>query len=253
MVKTIILRAPGTNCDKETAFAFEKAGAQTSIIHVNELIKKRDIIEKFKILVIPGGFSYGDDIAAGRIFANELKQRLKEKLVSFINSGRIAIGICNGFQVLVELGILPDKNLQRKVALITNDSGKFEDRWVYLKVKNSSVFTKGIEGKILYLPVAHAEGKFFTKQNVLKKIKENKQIIFEYVNKKGNPADYPYNPNGALLNIAGIINETGNVLGMMPHPERYITKYQHPRWTREKLPDIGDGLIIIRNAVNFAK
>jgi phosphoribosylformylglycinamidine synthase len=251
-VNVLILRAPGTNCDKETAFAFQVAGASFSIIHVSEIIKRKSMIEKFKIFVIPGGFSYGDDVSAGRILANELKQKLKEELIKFINSGRIVIGICNGFQVLIELGILPfSKDMKRQAALITNDSGKFEDRWVYLKVTNRSIFTKGLD--IIYLPVAHMEGKFYAEKKVLEKIERNNQIIFKYVNEKGNFAGYPYNPNGALLNIAGITNETGNVLGMMPHPERYIFKYQHPRWQRENLPYIGDGLRIIKNVVNYAK
>ncbi|MEO0094910.1 MAG: phosphoribosylformylglycinamidine synthase I [candidate division WOR-3 bacterium] len=252
-IKVLIVRAAGTNCDFETAYAFEYVGARAERVYIDE-IKKKDLLD-YKILVFPGGFTYGDDISAGRILANEIKYKLKDKILEFIEKGNLILGICNGFQILVKAGILPGFDgyfTEQAVSLVTNDSEKFEDRWVELKVyPERSVFTKGIN-KIISLPVAHAEGKFVVKNNtVFKKIK--KQIVFQYVDKEGRLAGYPYNPNGSILNIAGIADKTGRILGLMPHPERYISYLQHPLHTRRKLNEEGDGLKIFENAVNYFK
>lgn len=245
-VKVIVLRTAGTNCDKETVFAFQAAGADTDLVHVNELIQGRKNLDACKIIALPGGFSYGDDIAAGKVLANELRFRLAGHMQKFVSSGRLVIGICNGFQVLVKTGLLPHSTLT------FNDSGKFEDRWVYLNNGNRGkcIFTKGIG--MIYLPVAHGEGKFITDKKTIGELEKNDEIVFTYADKNGGKAGYPWNPNGSMGNIAGICSKEGNVFGMMPHPERFLTRYQHPRWTREKLPEDGDGLKIFTNAVQFA-
>lgn len=256
-VKVMVLKTAGTNCDYETMHAFELCGADVDLVHINQLIGKEKNIMDYKILAIPGGFSYGDDVSAGKILANEMKYKLIDALSKYVSARRLVIGICNGFQVLVRTGLLPgfegiDK--EEYTTLTFNDSGKFEDRWVYLKsISDRCVFTKGTR-KIIYLPVAHGEGKFVTLNNkVLKKIKTNDQIVFKYVSADGNSSSYPDNPNGSIESIAGICNPGGNILGMMPHPERFLYKYNHPRWTREKLREEGDGLVIYRNAVEFAR
>jgi phosphoribosylformylglycinamidine synthase len=264
--KTIVLRTAGTNCDNETAFAFEKAGASTDLVHVNELSGRRKVISDYDILAIPGGFTYGDDIASGKILANELTFKLESELQEFIRAGKLIIGICNGFQVLVKSGLLPNiaGDFRTVEATLTlNDSDKFEDRWVYLKRAKGKgsrvkcVWTEDIDD-IIYLPVAHGEGKFIPRDAAaLKKLKSEGLIAFEYVDDKGSKAGYPCNPNGAVENIAGVCDPTGRILGLMPHPERHIDRYQHPSWTRmpgKKMSNgEGDGLKIFRNGVDFAK
>jgi phosphoribosylformylglycinamidine synthase len=257
--KVLILRTAGTNCDKETKFAFEKAKARAYLIHINEVISGNKKLADYQILVLPGGFSYGDDIAAGKILANELIYKFKEQLVEFIDEGRLIIGICNGFQVLVKSGILPDASFRQKVSLTTNTSGKFEDRWTYLKVQDSKpkrqkcIWVEGLP-EVIYLPVAHGEGKFIVpNRKVLDELKRNAQVVFQYCNEKGELSGYPDNPNGSQDNIAGICDKTGRILGLMPHPERNILGTHHPRWMREGLKKEGDGLLIFKNGVEYAK
>jgi len=257
--KVIVLRAAGTNCDIETAFAFKTAGALPELVHINELFRKEKKLSDYDIMAIPGGFSYGDDIAAGKILANEIKYLLKKDILAFADAGKPIIGICNGFQVLVKTGLLPgtDKGLCQDVTLTFNDSGKFEDRWVYLKrpAMNGpgSLWTRNLP-RVIYLPVAHGEGKFVVSdKTILNKLENNGQISFQYCDKSGNMSGYPSNPNGSIRNIAGITNERGNILGMMPHPERFISKYGHPRWARGEYNNIeGMGLSIFKNAVAYA-
>ncbi len=261
-IKTIVLRTAGTNCDKETAFAFELAGAKVELVHINELMRKKQTLDSFQILAIPGGFTYGDDIASGKILANELKFRMGSELQRFLKAGKLIIGICNGFQILVKAGILPNLagGFQTIEATLTlNDSDKFEDRWVYLKKtvdhrpKTKCIWTQGIDD-IIYLPVAHGEGKFIPRNSgILKRLKAEGLIVFEYVDGQGTRRGYPYNPNGSVENIAGICDRTGRIFGLMPHPERHVSPFQHPRWTRGPLEREGDGLAIFRNGVNFAK
>ena len=254
-IKVCVLRAAGTNCDQETAFAFIKAGASAELVHVNRFIQRQKSLEDYSILAIPGGFTYGDDVSAGKILANELRYKLIDNLRSFIKAGKLIIGICNGFQILVKSGLLPGNGeLEQKVSLIINDSGKFEDRWIYLKKsKNKCIWIKNLP-EIIYLPVAHGEGKFITRdKKVLQGLKDNAQIVFQYCDAQGKPAGYPDNPNGSVENIAGICDATGRILGLMPHPERHIDSRQHPRWTALKKKATGDGLQIFKNGVEYAK
>ncbi|MFA5275802.1 MAG: phosphoribosylformylglycinamidine synthase I [Candidatus Omnitrophota bacterium] len=254
-VKVCILRTAGTNCDQETAFAFKTVGGETEFVHIKELVEARNNLADFHILALPGGFSYGDDIASGKILANEMANKLSAELIKFIADGKLIIGICNGFQILVKSGLLPKSaGLKQETSLIINDSGKFEDRWVYLrKAHDKCVWTKNLK-PIIYLPVAHGEGKFVAQdKNVLERLKNNGQVVFEYCDEKGKLARYPYNPNGSEENIAGICDETGRVFGLMPHPERHIQFTQAPRWTAAAKAGAGDGMQIFRNGVEYAK
>lgn len=255
--KVIVLRTAGTNCDYETVHAFQTAGADVDLVHINQLIRKEKELSAYQILTLPGGFSYGDDIAAGKILANELKYKLREPVEQFVADGKLMIGICNGFQVMVKAGLLPGFNGISRVqetTLYTNDSGRFECRWVYLKHTDNGkcIFTRNIKD-IIYLPVAHGEGKFTAvDEKTLDALEANDQVVLKYVDPDGDCASYPWNPNGSDRNIAGICDSTGRIFGLMPHPERYLTRYNHPRWTREKLEDEGDGVAIFRNAVEYA-
>ncbi len=252
--KALIIRTAGTNCDLETEFALRKAGAETELIHINHLKKTPDKFSESNILIIPGGFSYGDDLGAGRILGNELVTRLKASLQDFVKAGKLIIGICNGFQVLVQTGLLPAINIWEKEATLTiNDSHKFEDRWVYLKgAANRSEIIH--EDDFFYLPVAHAEGKFVCKNDdMYKQLRKNGQILFRYSDAEGKSPDYPANPNGSIDNIAGICDPAGKVIGMMPHPERHCLPHQHPAWTRDGACKEADGALFFKRAVGYAK
>jgi len=250
--RTLVLWAPGTNCDAETAFAFEQAGAEVSLVHVNQLIRGEQRLSDYQIMVIPGGFTYGDDIAAGKVLANELRLKLGEDIARFIEDGKLILGICNGFQVLVKAGILPriSDSSSPPLTVVANDSGKFECRWVYLRVNKDSpcLFTKGIDS--MYLPVAHAEGKVVADPEVLPEL----NVVVYYADEQGdNKAGYPYNPNGSVGNIAGICDASGHIFALMPHPERYIRGTQHPQWTRQGAKEHGDGFRVFLNAVKWAE
>jgi phosphoribosylformylglycinamidine synthase len=251
--KALILRTAGTNCDQETATAFRLVGATPEFVHINELKSGKKNVFNYAIIAIPGGFSYGDDVSAGKILANEIKNQVKD-IKSFIRTGRPVIGICNGFQALVKAGILPNTASGEQTASLTyNDSNKFETRWVRLRLnlQSQSLFTQGLP-EIIELPVAHAEGKFVVKSpKILESLKKSRAIIMQYVNEEGKFSGFPYNPNGSLFNIAAITNPEGNCLGMMPHPERYLTRFHHPSWTRHTFAKEGVGLEIFRNAVKY--
>jgi phosphoribosylformylglycinamidine synthase len=257
-IKVLILRTAGTNCDYETQFAFELCGAIAERIHINLLIENRNKIFDYNILALPGGFSYGDDIASGKILANELKYKLGDKIKKFALNGNPIIGICNGFQVLSKMGLLPNpKILKQSFTLTYNDSGKFECRWVYLKkekVKNCCIWVRNIPN-LISLPVAHSEGKFIPINNKLIDILTKKnQIVFRYSTKNGNVAlSYPLSPNGSVGQIAGLCNDNGNVFGLMPHPERYIFALQHPAKAKINNDEYGWGKLIFQNAVDFMK
>ncbi len=256
-INVLILRAAGTNCDRETAHAFQLAGAKTQSIHVNRILEQPSLLSDFQILALPGGFSYGDDIAAGKILANQLLHHLAQPLHNFVESDKLIIGICNGFQVLVKTHLLPgyckcDSPTQLS-SLTNNDSDKFEDRWVHLEaVSKKCVFLKSPTR--IYLPVAHGQGKFVTSTpKVLAILNENDQIAFRYTTPDGSEPTYPDNPNGSVEHIAGITDPTGRILGLMPHPERHVHRTHHPRWTRNPQDSTPDGLAIFKNAVEYFK
>jgi len=256
LVKAVVLRAAGINCDMETEFALEQAGAQAHRVHINRIIENKKLLDEFQIIVFPGGFSYGDDVSAGKILANQVINHLTEPLKKFIDDGKLVLGICNGFQVLVKTGILPgftSNNGQKDVTISYNDSGKFEDRWVYLAPQTKKcIFIEA--ARQIYLPIAHGEGKVVTKDTaVLETLKNDGRIAFKYVDENGDEGPFPVNPNGSVDSIAGLTDTTGRVLGLMPHPERFVRPTQHPRWTRLKDKADADGMTIFNNAVKYIK
>lgn len=258
MMKALLLRSPGTNCDGESAWALEEAGAQPERVHVNALLRGDVRLRDYGLLVFPGGFSFGDDIASGKVLANRLVYRLREQLDEFLRLGRPVLGICNGFQVLVKAGLLPGEETpwtgSVTATLTDNDSGKFECRWVYLKTSaKKSFWAKGLP-EVFPLPVAHGEGKFVPATPARRSaLEKNGQVIFRYVDARGRRPSYPDNPNGSEGDIAGVINPGGNILGLMPHPERNAFPFQHAQWTRLKpRPKTGVGLQIFKNAVRYA-
>jgi len=255
-VKVLVLRTAGTNCNEETAYAFARFGAQVTQAHINALVSGEVKLKDFHILALSGGFSYGDDIASGRILANELRLKLGADLRKFIAAGKLVIGICNGFQVLAKAGILPGLGGKgQEATLFNNDSAKFEARWIHMSVTGAQcVWTKGLAPRI-YLPVAHGEGKFIPgSKKILNRLKNNGQVVFTYCAPNGGKPVYPDNPNGSTDDIAGICDTTGRVLGLMPHPERHLTFEQHPFWTRlAKGSEFGDGAAIFKNGIKYVK
>lgn len=262
--KALILTGYGINCDYETKFAFETAGGEAERVHINDLIENMKKLSDYQILAFPGGFSFGDDIASGRVLGNKFIYNLKDDLKRFVDDGKLVIGICNGFQVITKCGLITDEEIpleRQRATLSYNDSNRYEDRWVHLKSDTDKcVFTRGIEK--MYVPVAHGEGKFFAADEVLENLKNNGQIVFRYAKADGELANgsYPENPNGAPFDIAGVCDTTGRAFGMMPHPERFLSFMNHPRWTaiKERLlregkpvPEAGEGLAIFKNAVNY--
>jgi phosphoribosylformylglycinamidine synthase subunit PurQ / glutaminase len=263
--RILVLRAPGTNCDVETAYAFEQAGGRVSRPHVNALLEQKDQLEDHQILCLPGGFSYGDDIASGRVLGNQLRLRLANVLFDFRDRGGLVLGICNGFQVLMKTGLLDVDDAEGPQASLTwNDSGHYEARWVQLTATPGKCIFLA-DQQVMELPVAHAEGKFVVRdQAVLRRLSDEGRLVLRYRNGVGSdeslssPQDatieYPANPNGAQGNVAGLCDGTGRVLGLMPHPERYISSQQHPQWTRRQpLQDHGDGMAVFENAVKYFK
>ena len=265
--KVLVLSGYGVNCERETKFAFDLVGADSEIVHVNDLISGEKNLDNYQIMVFPGGFSFGDDTGSGNAMANKIKLNLFDSLMRFINSGKLIIGICNGFQILINLGLLPavrGEYGKREAALTFNNSAQYECRWVHLKKQTDKcVFTNRIS--TLHIPVAHGEGRFFAEDDVLRELWENNQIVFTYTNLEGEPAngEFPYNPNGSLKDIAGICDKTGKILGMMPHPEMAILMASHPDFQKIKeglkrrnmeAPIYYDpALLIFKNAVEYAK
>jgi phosphoribosylformylglycinamidine synthase I len=263
--RALVLTGFGLNCYGETAYALEIAGAGVERIHLNRLLKGECTLRDFQIFVVGGGFSWGDDHGAGVIMAMRMKHRMSDTLLGFVEEGGLVLGICNGFQVLVNLGLLPffdPPNLQREVALTWNDCGNFRDQWVNLAINPSSpcVFTRGIE--TLELPVRHGEGKFYAAPAVIQHLVKHNQVIMRYATPDGRPANgsFPHNPNGSVEDIAGICDPTGRIAGLMPHPEAFNHFTNHPDWTFLKettlragkpLPEEGLGIQLFRNAVNY--
>lgn len=250
-----VLKTDGINCDEETVHAFATAGATPRTVHVNELRSGDDNLRNYQILAIPGGFSYGDDVASGKILALELNSYLGDQIDDFVQSRKgLVLGVCNGFQVLVRTGLLPFGTMgEMQATLSHNDSGHFECRWINLKAEdaNACVFLEGMNGTVCY-QVAHGEGKFFARQPELDRVETKRLVVFRYCDRLGNPAQaYPLNPNGSLNAIAGITDPSGRILGLMPHPERFIRPTQHPNWRR--IPDLKpQGLPIFEKMVSYA-
>jgi phosphoribosylformylglycinamidine synthase len=271
-VKAIVITGNGTNCEMEMAHACRLAGVdQVDIVHISQLLYREKKLDDYHFLNLPGGFLDGDDLGSAKAGANRIlhatirtdqtaaQETLHDQFRRFIGAGKLILGVCNGFQLLVKLGTLPgfDGDYFRQTTTLTfNDSGRFEDRWVYLRTNAASpcVFTRGV--KSFYLPVRHGEGKFIAKDRAtLKRLHEGRQVVVQYSDEHCRTAtmDYPYNPNGAVDAIAGICDETGRIFGLMPHPEAYLHYTNHPRWTREKLPEEGMGLALFKNAVKFIR
>ena len=270
--RVLILRAPGANCDGETQFAFEQAGGAAERLHINRLRENPKLLKTFQILAIPGGFAYGDDVAAGKVLAIQLQHFLGDALREFRDKERLILGICNGFQVLLKAGvILPPDDEGPVATLAHNAHGRFEDRWIHMAATpGRCVFLKGYHR--LHLPIAHGEGNFICREAwMLKGLEQSGQVVLRYCapdageqrglkegagqSAVGNPQSgilpFPINPNGSQGNVAGVCDATGRVLGLMPHPERHMLPTQHPQWTRHGLASEGDGLRLFRNAVEF--
>lgn len=259
MINVCVIRGPGTNCDQETMQALKHFGVNVEVVHMNRFIRGSKDLEAYQGLVVPGGFSFGDHIRSGAIMGKMLKERFGAPLERFAEEGKPILGICNGFQVLVESGLLPGINgihEQSRAALATNTSSKYEDRWIYLKNINEKkcIFTRGLK-KITRMPVAHAEGKFTLplgeEAKQLENLQENDQLVLCYAKEDGTLANgkYPENPNGSIADIAGICNPTGTIFGLMPHPERAFHRITYPDWTRTGLKGKGDGFWIFKNMV----
>jgi phosphoribosylformylglycinamidine synthase I len=267
-IKAIVITGNGTNCEMEMAHACRLSGFdEVEIVHISELLCGGKRLDDYHFLNLPGGFLDGDDLGSAKAGANRIlhaavaggQEKLFAQFTRFIAAGKLILGVCNGFQLLVKLGMLPgfDGQYNRQTVTLTyNDSGRFEDRWVHLRVDPASpcIFTREIAG--IYLPVRHGEGKFVAQdEEILGRLHRERLIALEYSDENCLNAtlDYPGNPNGAVDGIAGICNQTGRIFGMMPHPEAFLHRTNHPRWTREELPEEGMGLALFRNAAAFLR
>ncbi len=267
-IRVCVLTGFGLNCDHETAYAFALAGAEARRVHINALIDGSESLDAFQMLAFIGGFSWGDDHGAGVIQAVRMKTNIGEQLISFVERGNLVIGICNGFQTLVNLGLLPGFDgdyRSRSVAVTYNDCGRFRDDWVHLKVaaETPCIFTRGLDR--LEFPIRHGEGKFYAEQAVMDRLASNGQVVLRYALADGRPAGgrFPFNPNGSLDDVAGICDPTGRVFGLMPHPEAFNHWTNHPDWAREKVRDpeqwktrsaeITPGIRLLKNGVDYLK
>ena len=265
-IKALVLTGYGLNCDFETVHTFELAGALARRVHINALIDGSVQLDDFQVMAFIGGFSWGDDHGAGVVQAVRMKTKIGDNLLRFVAQGKLVIGICNGFQCLVNLGLLPGIGLdysRRSVALTFNDCGNFRNDWVHLKVNHQSpcIFTKGLDR--LEFPIRHGEGKFVTTDEILQTLVKDQQVVVQYALPDGSPAQgsFPENPNGSIKDIAGICDPSGRIFGLMPHPEAYNSWTNHPNWTRHKelikrgavKPPVGaaPGVQIFKNAVDY--
>ncbi|MDD5475694.1 MAG: phosphoribosylformylglycinamidine synthase subunit PurQ [Syntrophales bacterium] len=267
-VRSIIITGNGTNCEMEMAHACRLGGSEVvDIVHISEILYGERRLDDYDFLNLPGGFLDGDDLGSAKAGANRIihatvaggRERLLDQLLRFIGQGKLVLGVCNGFQLMVKLGLLPafDGNYTRQETTLSfNNSGRFEDRWVYLKVSPDSpcVFTRGLAG--MYLPVRNGEGRFIPgNEEIMERLRRQGQVVMRYSDKgyAGTTMDYPLNPSGSVDGVAGICDESGRVFGLMPHPEAYLHRVNHPRWTREELPEEGMGVAIFRKAVDFIR
>ncbi len=270
-VRALVLTGYGLNCDYETDFSLKCAGAESHKVHINEMISGRAdgteiSLSDYHILVFGGGFSWADDHGAGVLMATKLKRHLGHQIQRFIAEGKLILGICNGFQCLVNIGLLPgfDKEYsERRLALISNDSGNFVDDWVSLRVnpKSPCIFSKGLD--LVDLPVRHGQGKLYASDKTIQRLLDGNQVVLQYADEEGRPAGgkWPLNPNGSLSDIAGICDPTGRVFGLMPHPEAFNHYTNHPAWTLKRQPNgeaaltaqEGLGVQVFRNAVEYIK
>lgn len=264
MTKALIIAGYGLNCEEETSYAFEYNGSETKIIHINDLIDNSNVLNEYQIVAIPGGFSYGDDTGSGNAFAQKMRLSLQEKLHRFLERDTLVIGICNGCQILVNLGLVPAFNNnygQRDIAVTYNKSNHYQCRWVDLKTntESNSPWLRNIES--LHIPVAHGEGRFIMSNEVLQTLKNNNQIATQYVTPQNEAANgkFPHNPNGSIEDIAGITDQNGKVLALMPHPERGMFTWQRNDYdylkdqaqrTGQKMNETSDGMALFQNAVN---
>jgi phosphoribosylformylglycinamidine synthase len=259
--KALIITGYGLNCEAESRFAWEQAGADTDLVHLRDLLEKPARLHEAQVLMFIGGFSFGDHMGSGHVFAARLRHHLCEDLQTFIDAGKLVLGVCNGFQIMAKLGLLPGLDgefFSTRVALIQNDVGAFQNRWVHVRYEENSpsVFTKGLG--VMPLPIRHGEGKLFTPdKELLARIEDEHCVACRYVDPAtGEPAmAFPLNPNGSLNAIAGLNDPSGRILGMMPHPEAFLFPQNHPQWDAQKvdgkLPEYGDGLKLFRNAVGY--
>jgi phosphoribosylformylglycinamidine synthase len=248
----LILRAPGTNCDEEVKKAFEMVGGKGDRIHLNALRDNPRLMRNYQILVLPGGFSYGDDVAAGKVQALYMQHYLSDAMRKFRDDEKLILGICNGFQAMLKAGLLMPPDEDGPLATLAfNDSGRYEDRWVYLQATPGKCpFLKGIDR--IHVPIGHGEGKFACRKEwIARGLDQAGQVVLRYVDANGHRGGYPVNPNGSQDDIAGICDATGRAMGLMPHPDRHLFPTQHPQWTRQGLKAEGEGLQIFRNAVEF--
>ncbi len=252
-MRVLILSGYGINCEDETMHSFEVVGFKGNIVHINDLIKNPKQLDNYQVFAIPGGFSYGDDTGSGNAMAKKIMIKLYDQLREFISKDKLMIGICNGCQILINLGLVPGINTNDpEVAMIENKSGNYECRWIDVKVAdNKSPWLKNIT--TLNLPIAHQEGQFMIPLNVLKSVKNKKLIGLQYINKKKKLAKgkFPFNPNGSQDDIAALTNKKGNVLAMMPHPERAFYNYHVPNWQNDSSKKFGDGYEIFINAKKY--
>jgi phosphoribosylformylglycinamidine synthase len=255
-VRVLVIRAAGINCEDETVHCWRLAGAEPTLRHIRELVEEPGLLRDHDILTIPGGFSYGDDLGAGTILGRRILHTLAEPLHNFVERGGGILGICNGFQVLVKMGLLPGGEFGRdKVTVTYNDSSRFEARWVRLQVSTDQCpFLRPADASgqrsVLELPVEHAEGKVVTASaEIARRLLDAGQVALRYVDEKGGHDSYPANPNGSVLGIAGLCDPTGRIFGLMPHPDRHFDRTHHPSWTRGSACGVPDGLMVFKNAV----
>lgn len=264
--KVLIITGYGINCEEETAKGFEITGGDPEIIHINDIIAGNKTIEDYQILTFPGGFSYGDDTGSGNALANKISNNLQDDLLKFVQGDKLVLGICNGMQIMANLGLIPATDLkygERQAAMMHNSTARLECRWIYLKNHSKKcIWTKGIEH--IHLPMSHGEGNFYCKPEIYQKMKENDQITLRYVNEDGSAANgqFPANPNGAMDDIAGVCDPTGKIFALMPHPDRFLCFENEEGWELKKeqliregkeIPKRGAGLKIFENGVNYFK